>query len=685
MEEYKKEMIQLFKNNFNKKRYDNYNDVLIYPLLNSKTEIIKRKFKISKKGELLLFRDTSVQGVKNKGIVISTLGFHYIATNNPSVVFMPWNKIKYIKKNKDDESLEFYIGNSDTPYASFHFDLFVKTSNYNSNDIEEFIKLLNEIKELDKTPIEKLFSDYKDEIVETRDNEKYEQALDLCDECVNECKQKKYKREGEEFYELIIDFLRSTIYFVQEDKLKAEYYTKRVIKTIDTINEDLEEKDLHEYGEFLWLKSNALYNLALLKEEQENYSEARKLYFNSIELKSEEDAEDKLEQIKDFQEKEEKYIEYFLEQDFNKRLFILPITEIKTLDSDLISVLTMEQTKKIEFPIGHPIPNQLYIAKPYTNNFYIPFEDYDLVLLEDRLREFCWLAQSLGATKISIESNKKQSTNEKQNKQLSISGKADVKLASGLLSYFNEKQNERLAQIENSISLNQEFHPTSKPIVPTNLLWYEHEASWQRLVTQRLQGGLLNHTERISSNSIELVKASDLTHIKGDFKNLRMKTEGEVEKQTNTMFEKKESVSLEIHIEFAPLNTLVDTENSTTTDNTNLLENNNPTLLTSEEQEYLDEYKECLQYNNGEFSPSEIRLLDRLRVRLDLSEERVRELKEQANLENQLSEEEQEYLEDIRLFLEDGVITEKERKILERSRNQLGISEERAKEIEKTI
>jgi hypothetical protein len=52
----------------------------------------------------------------------------------------------------------------------------------------------------------------------------------------------------------------------------------------------------------------------------------------------------------------------------------------------------------------------------------------------------------------------------------------------------------------------------------------------------------------------------------------------------------------------------------------------------------------------------------------------------------QLTDDEQEYLDELRSFLEDDAeITPRERKMLDRIRQKLGISEERAKEIEKMI
>jgi len=97
------------------------------------------------------------------------------------------------------------------------------------------------------------------------------------------------------------------------------------------------------------------------------------------------------------------------------------------------------------------------------------------------------------------------------------------------------------------------------------------------------------------------------------------------------------------------------------------------------ENEYLEELKACLA--DGELGGSERRLLNKLRIKLGISEERAAEL--EASLQKpQLTEEEQEYLEAYQDALEDGVVSEKERRLLDKLMKINNISEERAKEIE---
>lgn len=107
----------------------------------------------------------------------------------------------------------------------------------------------------------------------------------------------------------------------------------------------------------------------------------------------------------------------------------------------------------------------------------------------------------------------------------------------------------------------------------------------------------------------------------------------------------------------------------------------NKNQITAEEQEYLDSVKDILE-DYGEIGPRERKRLEKDRVRLGISEERAQQL--EADLSNpSLTEEEQEYLDEYKEMLEDyEEIGVRERKRLEKLRVRLGISEARAKELE---
>lgn len=106
------------------------------------------------------------------------------------------------------------------------------------------------------------------------------------------------------------------------------------------------------------------------------------------------------------------------------------------------------------------------------------------------------------------------------------------------------------------------------------------------------------------------------------------------------------------------------------------------TSVSENEQEYLEEIKACLA-DDGTISDRERRILNRLRDSLGISEQRAKELEDSLN--KGLTDDENEYLDALKDSLIDGVINNRERRLLDKLRASLGISEARAKELEKSI
>lgn len=101
------------------------------------------------------------------------------------------------------------------------------------------------------------------------------------------------------------------------------------------------------------------------------------------------------------------------------------------------------------------------------------------------------------------------------------------------------------------------------------------------------------------------------------------------------------------------------------------------------EQEYIEEIKACYS-DDRIISDRERRLLDKLRKNLGISEERAAQLESQVQ-NPELSDNEKEFLAELRECLTDGVISDKERRLLNKLRDSLGISESRASELEAII
>ena len=87
--------------------------------------------------------------------------------------------------------------------------------------------------------------------------------------------------------------------------------------------------------------------------------------------------------------------------------------------------------------------------------------------------------------------------------------------------------------------------------------------------------------------------------------------------------------------------------------------------------------------DDGVIDDKERAILERFRERKGISEERAIELERILLSSGNLSEEEKEYVSEFQEILNDGEITEKERRILSRMASRLGISDERVRELEK--
>ena len=106
------------------------------------------------------------------------------------------------------------------------------------------------------------------------------------------------------------------------------------------------------------------------------------------------------------------------------------------------------------------------------------------------------------------------------------------------------------------------------------------------------------------------------------------------------------------------------------------------TSLTSSEEEYLKEFKDILA--DGEISSRERRLLEKIRIQLGISEDRSAEL-ENSLTALTLTPEEQEYFDEYQEIIADGKISDRDQRFLDKLKKANDISEERAKEIEKMV
>lgn len=404
-----------------------------------------------------------------------------------------------------------------------------------------------------------------------------------------------------------------------------------------------------------------------------DYIKAREDFFSIMSL----DDTDNKEQIENAKETfpmvDNKFVEQFQSLDYAQRKVLMVVDEYTELGQKQIQVLSKEMANKyLKFPIGHPHSNQLYIAHPLINDYYLPFEDYQLIFIEDQVRELCELAQALGATEITVEClNDKQSDLQKGSKK-NINGKVEGNILKLNGEYHSNLSHQLLDSIHQSIEMHQTYSPTESPRIPEGLVWYQQMPSWQHLVKQRMNGGLNSHEEKLQTQKSQVVDGNELKQIKGEVKTLLKNAGIDFDKGENSKFQLQENATLSIRIKFAPLDQLQG----------NAIKNVQQNItLSAEEQSFLNEVKFCLEEINA-LSDTDKKYLDRKRAKLGLSPERAEEIIQMCL--PALSAEEQEYMDTFHELVTTAEdISPKIRRILDREAESLGISEERKVELEK--
>lgn len=365
---------------------------------------------------------------------------------------------------------------------------------------------------------------------------------------------------------------------------------------------------------------------------------------------------------------------------YKERKFIMPVKDkdIAGCVVENINVFRMSNIPScINFSIGHPVAGQLYIGHPYNPSLYVPYEQSEDIFFVDKVHELCYLLECLGAEEINITSIKGKSFEELNNTVTNKEGGADIKLVSADGQIQGEKSSQREGSMKTQRTMQLKFDPTKQPYVPEGLIWYEEQPQWKRLVNSRLNGNMLEYNEFVSSSSTNFVSSSEKQSVKANARYLWTKLRVNVEEQTNSQLRETEDTQWRIDVKFRSSTLLT---NSSTHNESG--KNDVGNALTGNEAKYLEEVQFCIE-DNPEIDAVARKFLERLCKMYDISPERAAEIEAMAL--PQLTEDEQEYVDALKDSLSNGAISDRERRILNRLRTSLNISEERAAELEKSI
>lgn len=294
----------------------------------------------------------------------------------------------------------------------------------------------------------------------------------------------------------------------------------------------------------------------------------------------------------------------------------------------------------------------------------------------DRINEFSYLLQCMGATKLEISSSKSDSSDIKASSKNQVDANIDYKINSAKVNYKGESTENTLIDGKLKIAKKQIFKPNKAPYIPSNLVWYHSDLNWQRLVDQRLNGSIITHSEMISSSQSENISSHELKKIDAELKLLLPKIGVSYSSENEITTSSIKTHEWIVTVEFEDVNNLslskaveikLDISNSS-----------------SEYDLKLERYKEdvlLMIEDDGVIDEMERNILNRKIKKYGLSEEDAKAV-ESDLITSSYSESERNYIQELKEFLEDGGINDIERKILDRYALKFGIDKEKQREID---
>ncbi len=326
----------------------------------------------------------------------------------------------------------------------------------------------------------------------------------------------------------------------------------------------------------------------------------------------------------------------------------------------------------IKFPYGQPTGNELYIANPVKPDEYVPYDNFEFTLFKDRILELKRLLRSLGATEITFTCKKGISIDEAERMESSVNAEARVLGHKASVDYSLEERQNRMSSQDIRVDYIERLDSYEYPSLPEGLHWYYHDPDGE---WQAIVKARLHHNQLHFEQSISTKQVSLLNE--QSQMNVNAAYEGLICK-INANYHREREFHVKTTEETmwritAEFKPLSEFEN-----NQNTKRDKTAITDSSTEQEYIKAVKQFLE--DGEISEPERHFLNRKRDKLGISEQRALEL--EASLATQSTEDEQAYLNLYRQYAEAGEVTEKQRLILDDAAKTYGLSSERVKHLE---
>ena len=628
------------------KQFANGKDKLVYPRISQgQYTRIKRLHPMASSSRVLFYREAEDRDT----FAITTAGISRAI--NGKIIEIEWRKLARVDYDGTDYAFHFFDTDHEEPVFSMGGYTLLK---WDSN---------GGIMDTVLTSVASFFADdtaeIRTKINELMDEEKYHEVIELinllldkentllgtyhCYKGVSLC---KLYEKGEDVspQDIEEEFSSALEYFTEEEK--ADWAS--------TLN-------------FFWGR---------IKESLGETRLAREKYILAMDTpdkSDEKDARDAYTQL--IKDNEDKWNHYTEIVDYGERKLIMPVKDLAGCVAEDITAFQIKEIPAcIKFPAGHPALNEIYIGHPYNPSIYVPYKSHEYTFFLDKIDELCYVLQCLGAEEISITSIKGRTYDEVSETTASINASGDVKAFSGSSAVSSNANAAKKTTSGQEITQTQRFDPTMKPYLPEGLYWYPFEAQWQRLAQQRISGNMLEYHQVLSTKDTSFISNNEQKSIETSAQYLWAKANGGKTSSENLSVDESLETQWRIDVVFRPISQLT----SKADDDTIATLPSSDTKLTEEEQKYKDDVLFYLE--DGTIGDFERKSLERKRVKLGISEERAAEI--EAECMPSFTEEETEYMVMFREMKEQGEISPRNRKILNHEAEDLGITEERAAELE---
>lgn len=138
----------------------------------------------------------------------------------------------------------------------------------------------------------------------------------------------------------------------------------------------------------------------------------------------------------------------------------------------------------LQFPVGHPRKNVVYIGHPVDPPAYIPVADFHRFLFEHKVAEAQRLIRCLGA--LTVDVIRVEGWDQNAGVNLGLSAPAPLGNASIDLGASAGHD----ASTGRTVLATMKLKPTKPPHIPDGLVWFPHEPLWREVAQARLESGL---------------------------------------------------------------------------------------------------------------------------------------------------------------------------------------------------